>query len=510
MPVGAEAVQTTIDPSSSATAKQSTSYGSKNGGDGLPGTLRLDSGAAASSFLSREDVKKQRELEEARKSGLIPAEKDEEGKDINPHIPQYIAKAPWYLSHGTAPSLKHQRFRAEHQEHNLNKWYKRGVLDQPPAVLQKFRKGACTNCGAMTHTAKGCTERPRLRGAKWSGTNIRPDEIIVVDSTELQLDFDGKRDPYGGYDPSTYDLVIHDFELADQERKRRKAVELQEKSSLAKRQQLNGEGRDEASDADGSDDSDSDKENPTDTNENDDDDDVKVKEFDQTNAPVGMKDDRARTTTMNLRIREDTAKYLFNLDVNSAFYDPKTRSMRENPLKHCKEAEQGIFRGDNAMRNTAETECVRKMEIFSWEAYKHNVNVHAQAQPTQLELMHKEFHRKQQRLVELKRQNLLEKYGGAEHLDTPQALLLSQSEVYQEFNPTDGSVKRLKNRVMAKSKYDDDALFGQHTAVWGSWYDREAGAWGYACCHQKIKSNPECTPDDTIVPYLAPPSCTSV
>lgn len=40
--------------------------------------------------------------------------------------------------------------------------------------------------------------------------------------------------------------------------------------------------------------------------------------------------------------------------------------------------------------------------------------------------------------MELKKENLLEKYGGAEHLDAPQALLLSQSEVYQEFNPTDG------------------------------------------------------------------------
>jgi hypothetical protein len=33
------------------------------------------------------------------------------------------------------------------------------------------------------------------------------------------------------------------------------------------------------------------------------------------------------------RIREDTAKYLRNLDVGSAHYDPKTRSMRDNPNK---------------------------------------------------------------------------------------------------------------------------------------------------------------------------------
>ena len=50
---------------------------------------------------------------------------------------------------------------------------------------------------------------------------------------------------------------------------------------------------------------------------------------------------KQRITVRNLRIREDTAKYLFNLDVNSAFYDPKTRSMRENPFanqnKHAEE-----------------------------------------------------------------------------------------------------------------------------------------------------------------------------
>ena len=46
---------------------------------------------------SRGDYKKMRELEEARKSGSEPAAVDEFGKDINPHIPQYISEAPWYL-----------------------------------------------------------------------------------------------------------------------------------------------------------------------------------------------------------------------------------------------------------------------------------------------------------------------------------------------------------------------------------------------------------------------------
>lgn len=35
-------------------------------------------------------------------------------------------------------------------------------------------------------------------------------------------------------------------------------------------------------------------------------------------------------TNRDLRIREDIPKYLLNLDENSAYYDPKIRSMRED------------------------------------------------------------------------------------------------------------------------------------------------------------------------------------
>jgi hypothetical protein len=50
---------------------------------------------------------------------------------------------------------------------------------------------------------------------------------------------------------------------------------------------------------------------------------------------VGQKlDTKTRITVRNLRIREDTAKYLMNLDPESAYYDPKTRSMRDAPMKN--------------------------------------------------------------------------------------------------------------------------------------------------------------------------------
>ncbi len=37
-------------------------------------------------------------------------------------------------------------------------------------------------------------------------------------------------------------------------------------------------------------------------------------------------------TIRNLRIREDRAKYLYNLDVNSAYYDPKREPCAKHPI----------------------------------------------------------------------------------------------------------------------------------------------------------------------------------
>eukprot|EP01056_Protomagalhaensia_sp_Gyna25_P001334 Protomagalhaensia_sp_Gyna_25__1333@NODE_166_length_4697_cov_16_379777_g129_i0_p2_GENE_NODE_166_length_4697_cov_16_379777_g129_i0NODE_166_length_4697_cov_16_379777_g129_i0_p2_ORF_typecomplete_len157_score27_93zfCCHC_3/PF13917_6/0_12zfCCHC_4/PF14392_6/0_14_NODE_166_length_4697_cov_16_379777_g129_i035153985 len=142
---------------------------------------------------TRDEARKQRELDEARKSGLIPAEKDEEGRDINPHIPQYIAKAPWYLSN-EGPSLKHQR-RADYvpEQRSVNQWYKRGVVEESPGSKKRklYKKGACENCGARTHKTRDCLERPRAKGARWTNQDIAPDEYVPQEIIE---DFEAKRD----------------------------------------------------------------------------------------------------------------------------------------------------------------------------------------------------------------------------------------------------------------------------------------------------------------------------
>eukprot|EP01097_Dermamoeba_algensis_P006387 TRINITY_DN4003_c0_g1_i1.p1 TRINITY_DN4003_c0_g1~~TRINITY_DN4003_c0_g1_i1.p1 ORF type:complete len:302 (+),score=74.51 TRINITY_DN4003_c0_g1_i1:60-965(+) len=283
-------------------------------------------------WKSRDEWKKQKELEEARKAGTALPETDEEGREINPHIPQYIAQAPWYLGNDR-PSLKHQRvFKVTTYD---NTWYQRGAVKGPPP--KKFRAGACENCGAMTHDKKGCTERPRKLGAKFTNKDLRPDEIIQ----EISLDFDGKRDRWNGYDPTNHVSVIEKFEKVDQERKQKKTAALN--SFMTEPDPSHQRFPHEADNKDKKDG----KKLVDDSDEEDSEVDDENKEFKEregyNNAPVTKIDPRTRTTIRNLRIREDTAKYLRNLDPNSAFYDPKTRSMRENPNPANIPLEEVIF-----------------------------------------------------------------------------------------------------------------------------------------------------------------------
>ena len=64
---------------------------------------------------------------------------DEEGRPINPHIPQFMASAPWYLNNDR-PSLKHQRNWKTGQDGDGMKWYNRGIKVYQAS---KYRKGAC-------------------------------------------------------------------------------------------------------------------------------------------------------------------------------------------------------------------------------------------------------------------------------------------------------------------------------------------------------------------------------
>lgn len=65
------------------------------------------------------------------------------------------------------------------------------------------------------------------------------------------------------------------------------------------------------------------------------------------------RDPKTKSIGQDLRIREDTAKYLLNRDANSAFFDPKSRSLRDNPNPHLPPELQS-FKGDGSYKYTGD------------------------------------------------------------------------------------------------------------------------------------------------------------
>ncbi|KAK8670947.1 hypothetical protein V6N13_037559 [Hibiscus sabdariffa] len=141
--------------------------------------------------------------------------------------------------------------------------------------------------------------------------HIAPDEKIE----SFDLDYDGKQDRWNGYDASTYARVIERYEARDEARrkylKEQQLKKLEEKNTKV--------------------------------------DEIKQMEFAKVEKRVRTTGGGSTGTVRNLRIREDTSKYLLNLDVNSAYYDPKTRSMREDPLPDA-EPNEKFYDGDNQYR----------------------------------------------------------------------------------------------------------------------------------------------------------------
>ncbi|KAE8157349.1 Pre-mRNA splicing Prp18-interacting factor-domain-containing protein [Aspergillus tamarii] len=198
------------------------------------------------------------------------------------------------------------------------------------------------------------------------------------------------------------------------------------------------------------------------------------------------------TATRNLRIREDTAKYLLNLDLDSAKYDPKTRRMVDMGAQEDQAA--ALVAEENFVRASGDAAEFEKAQKYAWEAQESGrQKIHLQANPTSGEILRK----KEQADTEAKRQTqrraLLEKYGGEEHLaPTPlRDTMVVENERFVEYDET-GAIKGAPKKA-AKSKYPEDILTNNHTFVWGSWWHNFE--WGYACCYSTVK-NSYCTGED--------------
>lgn len=125
----------------------------------------------------------------------------------------------------------------------------------------------------MTHKKKDCLERPRKVGAKYTSDDIAPDEHS---QPNLQLDYEGKRDRWNGYDPKMHQKVIADFAALEEAKKQIKEQNFEEEAV---------------------------KRNAEDDGEQDED-----KYADDMDMPGQKFETKQRITVRNLRIREDTAK----------------------------------------------------------------------------------------------------------------------------------------------------------------------------------------------------------
>lgn len=389
---------------------------------------------------------------------------DVANKEKNEYIPSFISKTPFYLeSNDTANDyLDHQRLQKAATDQSI--WYDRGKRLGPAAT--KYRKGACANCGALTHKTKECLSRPRATGARWSGKDIQADEVVQ----EVELGWDAKRDRWNGYDATEYRAVIEEYE--ELESLKRKAKEKEAGSGSKEARGGGGEGEPQLGD-----------------------------QPEAEEAKYAEESDMGRhqsTATRNLRLREDTAKYLLNLDLDSARYDPKTRSMVDMGAQTDQAA--AVVAEENFMRASGDAAAFERAQKYAWESQERGDKnkTHVQANPTSGEYFLRKTEEERGVKRQTHRQMLLDRYGDAQasQATSLRDMAVVENERFTEYDAS-GAVKGAA-KASTRSKYAEDVFVNNHTSVWGSWWRNFE--WGYACCHSVVK-NSYCTGDEGRVAF---------
>ena len=218
------------------------------------------------------------------------------------HIPAFVSKVPWYLANGASESstdMSHQKSGAKLTGPSDSLAFVTGKKGSTNEIKTKFIPGSCENCGSATHTRKACLERPRKILAKYSGVKLASDDLTPSEAGRGT--FEAKRDRWRGFEAEDYDVDKH------------RPVALGNKTEPVVKLQL-------------------------------------------------KPGDEEALSVANLRVREDTAKYLMNLDLESAHYDPKSRSMRDDPNTNPD------FKGDNFVRFSGEADEVMQIRrSLVWE-----------------------------------------------------------------------------------------------------------------------------------------------
>ena len=492
---------------------------------------------------------------------------------INPHNPEFITKRPWYLGGGDAgPSLDHQADqRAEEDKVELSLTSADALLKNERERLRSDRKRGRLRLGMwvealrkgrrpyricqITKVGRNGTEfdlkydddgfvekgirfdrkkfersrgemgDPLIRLTKAGARSFEVDHVTFGKET-----YDSKRDGYHGYDVEAGYMgrMEEKFKRRDDLRKKRREKKAR-KTEQEEDGAGNGAGGHEGEDTPPRSDSDSDSDADSDAGSGSSDD-----EFVQRDADAkihvtrlarqgGVGGAQMKVTARNLRIREDTAKYLRNLDPDSAYYDPKSRSMRENPNPDI-EGDEAAFAGDNFARISGDAVGLAETQTFAWDADTRSggqVRIHPQADPSRAELLKKQFKGKKEDLKKKRRDAVLDKYGGQEYLDGRGGLGEKSGDgrgtageadgeagraaeerrvrfgvsLKEDHYTRDGRIARdgggafASRRVALTSKYEEGVYTNGHTAVWGSFFHKGAFQWGYGDDHSLMRNS---------------------
>lgn len=514
---------------------------------------------------------KSREEQAARASGQLPPEVDvKTGSMINPHNPSFITDRPWYLGDEQGPSLDHQAAQKDESERlelslkeadrlvelerqklkearKLNKfkvgmWVEAMKKSRKPYMICQIvriaKKGTVFDLkfedGTVERNVKMKKEERRKKNARIRITKTGSRSFHVDHLLHGKETFDSKRDKYHGYEIEEHlDELKEKYAERDAMRKkiRNKEHEEDEKkkgiesNANNKKSSNDNERNHPASDSDSDYDSDAGSDSDDEFVQKDADAKVHVSRHARQGGVGGQ---QMKVTARNLRIREDTAKYLHNLDPNSAYYDPKSRSMRDNPNPEIDPSESQ-FVGDNFARVSGDAVGLAQTQVFAWDMEKAGVGgaagttssvIHPQANPSLAETLKKEFTTKEVDLKTKRKRAVLEKYGGAEYLDGDEGLASATKQngnasdltaaknkeraaekrkvrfgvtVQEEHYSRDGRAKSgngsSKLFVNQKSKYEEDTYINGHSTVWGSYFHKGAFRWGYADDHSLMKSS---------------------
>lgn len=327
---------------------------------------------------NREKFMQERELSEARKKGTAAPAVDEEGKVLNPHMPHFIANVPWYYG-SDQPTLKHHRRKVGETDQPLTE-----EQDESGTAVQKvgiatarFRRGACENCGAITHKTSDCLERPRKVSARFAGSQLAVDEVNR--SGKSANSYDAKRDRWGAYDVSTHTDRVSSMRaevVGERPAKRARVARV----GGASMQAISSDEADfEAKDMDSN-----------------------LAASSSSKPPAGG----------GLRLREDRARYLDDLDATGAHYDPKSRSIKGSISSDGTLREDMI--SDRSGKPTGDQVKLAQLQVYEIEMERKGIQpASVVAIPTLLERSFARHQQEQQQVRQREEDALKNAYGSS-------------------------------------------------------------------------------------------------